>query len=596
MIWRLSDSPYQLTNNLRIAEGAELSVEPGVTIVGNGLNLTVYGIFRCVGTSGQRIRILNLQVRPGPEPLAQTHLVECRFCYVQGGCIYGPGSGGSGSGYVTLEDTLFDQVGTTVYSGHFYVLYPIADVRIQRNIFYRCAKMTVGTSGTRKVSIKENLFVEQADVAVENWISSGTSQTLVQSNAFLSNNRIVLRIPPGMLEAKIIATNNFWNTLEVSVINQLIYDRSDDPGSDSYIPFVPFLSNQPSGIPAIPDPQINTQPQDLTANLGESVAYSVSASGFGILKYQWFFNEATLLNQTNATMPLSNLAPSQAGNYKVVVVNFAGVSVTSEVATLTVRVPPSIVIHPESRSVLAGGSSTFNVGVSEATVTTNVFAEFFGGGPVLTNHHPVAQSANLAVIDYQFYTVPDLMRIYLGDSLIYDNGLRSGTGTIQLGFGPGTSTELAIAMNEDGGANNSVWQYVITIVSGLLNFQWQKNGVDIPGATNWVHTITNTQPSDAAAYSVRVGNAAGSVDSNPADLVVCTAPLLVSPVFSTNGVFSMTIQAEAGCPCQVEKTINLTQQSWVPIALLPNITGQVQFSETNTPTGTAAFYRVRPVP
>ena len=399
-----------------------------------------------------------------------------------------------------------------------------------------------------------------------------------------------------MLEAKIIATNNFWNTLEVSVINQLIYDRSDDPGSDSYIPFVPFLSNQPSGIPAIPDPQINTQPQDLTANLGESVAYSVSASGFGILKYQWFFNEATLLNQTNATMPLSNLAPSQAGNYKVVVVNFAGVSVTSEVATLTVRVPPSIVIHPESRSVLAGGSSTFNVGVSEATVTTNVFAEFFGGGPVLTNHHPVAQSANLAVIDYQFYTVPDLMRIYLGDSLIYDNGLRSGTGTIQLGFGPGTSTELAIAMNEDGGANNSVWQYVITIVSGLLNFQWQKNGVDIPGATNWVHTITNTQPSDAAAYSVRVGNAAGSVDSNPADLVVCTAPLLVSPVFSTNGVFSMTIQAEAGCPCQVEKTINLTQQSWVPIALLPNITGQVQFSETNTPTGTAAFYRVRPVP
>ena len=115
------------------------------------------------------------------------------------------------------------------------------------------------------------------------------------------------------------------------------------------------------------------------------------------------------------------------------------------------------------------------------------------------------------------------------------------------------------------------------------------------GATTRVHTIRIAQPSDAAAYSIRVGNAAGSVDSNPADLVVCTARLLVSPDFSTNGVFSMTIQPEAGRPCQVENTTNLTEQSWATVAVLPNITGHVQFSETNSPTGEARFYRVRPV-
>lgn len=264
--------------------------------------------------------------------------------------------------------------------------------------------------------------------------------------------------------------------------------------------------------------------------------------------------------------------------------------------TLAADLPPAITTPPQDTVALRGGSVTFSVEISDPSVVTNAVDSQAGFSMPLTNTYALTGSAALAVIQYDYFNIPDHMRIYLNGNLIHDAGLPSGSGTFQIGFPSHAGDELSITMNEEDVPAPTFWQYVLTLVSGDLNFQWRKNGVDIPGATNWVHTITNTQPSDAAAYSVRVGNAAGSVNSNPAELVVCTAPLLVSPVFSTNGIFSMTIQAEAGCPCQVEKTTNLTQQSWAPIALLPNITGQVQFSETNTPAGAAAFYRVRPLP
>ncbi|AYB35114.1 carbohydrate-binding protein [Chryseolinea soli] len=53
-----------------------------------------------------------------------------------------------------------------------------------------------------------------------------------------------------------------------------------------------------------------------------------------------------------------------------------------------------------------------------------------------------------------------------------------------------------------------------------LSYQWQKNNVSIAGATGSSYTIASTQSSDAGAYRVIVSNAAGSVTSAAATLVV----------------------------------------------------------------------------
>jgi hypothetical protein len=53
-----------------------------------------------------------------------------------------------------------------------------------------------------------------------------------------------------------------------------------------------------------------------------------------------------------------------------------------------------------------------------------------------------------------------------------------------------------------------------------LNYQWKKNDVNIPGATNLTLVLTNLQPADAGAFTLEVSNAAGSVASDPAALAV----------------------------------------------------------------------------
>ncbi|MFY9307418.1 MAG: PQQ-dependent sugar dehydrogenase [Bacteroidia bacterium] len=53
-----------------------------------------------------------------------------------------------------------------------------------------------------------------------------------------------------------------------------------------------------------------------------------------------------------------------------------------------------------------------------------------------------------------------------------------------------------------------------------LGFQWQKNGVNIPGATSSTYTISNTQSSHAGQYRAVVTNSYGTATSNAATLTV----------------------------------------------------------------------------
>jgi hypothetical protein len=58
-------------------------------------------------------------------------------------------------------------------------------------------------------------------------------------------------------------------------------------------------------------------------------------------------------------------------------------------------------------------------------------------------------------------------------------------------------------------------------VSGTgLRYQWLKNGLSIPGATNATLTIASTTEADAGSYQLLVGNATDSVTSSPAVVTI----------------------------------------------------------------------------
>jgi len=59
-----------------------------------------------------------------------------------------------------------------------------------------------------------------------------------------------------------------------------------------------------------------------------------------------------------------------------------------------------------------------------------------------------------------------------------------------------------------------------------LTFQWQRNGTDLPDATNAVLTLANAQLDDAAEYAVTVSNTNGAVASSNAALTILSPPVI----------------------------------------------------------------------
>ncbi len=89
-------------------------------------------------------------------------------------------------------------------------------------------------------------------------------------------------------------------------------------------------------------PTIIEHPSGLVRNAGEKAFFSVTALSSYRTRYTWLFNGSPLAEDwaTNSTLLLTNVTPSQAGLYSVVLSNVAGV-VTSSPARLTVLSSPT---------------------------------------------------------------------------------------------------------------------------------------------------------------------------------------------------------------------------------------------------------------
>lgn len=122
--------------------------------------------------------------------------------------------------------------------------------------------------------------------------------------------------------------------------------------------------------------------------------------------------------------------------------------------------------------------------------------------------------------DYRF-------RGLLDDLQIYDRALTAD----QVAFlfaNPGSPAPLPAvpviltqpATNQTAVVGATVSFTVVAEARTLISYQWQRNGTDLPGATNPTLTLTNVGLDQSGTYTVKVTSSAGSVTSNPAVLVV----------------------------------------------------------------------------
>jgi hypothetical protein len=114
-----------------------------------------------------------------------------------------------------------------------------------------------------------------------------------------------------------------------------------------------------AALTVITVPAITQSPASQTNVYGLPVTLTANAIGAAPLAYQWYFTNA-ITGATNASLVISNVVATNAGNYFVIVTNPFG-SATSAVASLTVISSPTIAQSPASQGILTGQTARFEV-------------------------------------------------------------------------------------------------------------------------------------------------------------------------------------------------------------------------------------------
>lgn len=255
-------------------------------------------------------------------------------------------------------------------------------------------------------------------------------------------------------------------------------------------------------------PVITSQPVSQSVVAGGTATFSVTASSPTSVAYQWLKNGGAIGGATSASLTLNNVTASAAGNYAVMVSNSAG-SVTSGTATLTVINPvvaPTVTSQPTSQTASVGGSATFSV---TATGTAPLAYAWRKNGVAISG----ATQAT--------YT---LSNIRTTDAATYSVVVSNTAGSVTSNNAALTVTALpsisAASSNQTVSAGESINLSVTASGTPAPSYQWQKNGVNLAGATQSTFVVSAASPSDAGTYTVVVSNSAGSVTSAPAQVTV----------------------------------------------------------------------------
>jgi len=225
-------------------------------------------------------------------------------------------------------------------------------------------------------------------------------------------------------------------------------------------------------------PSIVVAPQSQTNNIGDNIAFTVTANGTMPFSYQWSRNTINIPGATNATLLLNNIQIGDAGNYSVVVSNSYG-SVTSSNAALTIMIPDCTT--PPSGLVgwwRVNGNVEDSVNTNRGILGGGVFfgtGKVAGGLVCATNATGVRIPANAALnvglgngLTIECWINP--IDLKLGPIVEWNNG----AGAMGVHFwkgefaGPGTlyanlvdtSGNNHVMQSVDGVVQSNVWQHV----------------------------------------------------------------------------------------------------------------------------------------
>ncbi len=279
-------------------------------------------------------------------------------------------------------------------------------------------------------------------------------------------------------------------------------------------------------------PSISAPPLSQSVIAGSNALFAVSATGTTPLNYQWRTNGINLVDGGNvsgansAILTITAAQPNNAATYSVVITNVAGSITSSTPAVLTVNVPPSVTTLPQSQTIIAGSNVTLTVTAS-GTLPLTYQWRLFGtnlanGGNVIGATAPTLTIAAAQTNNAGPYTVVI--------SNIAASLTSSPPAQLTVNVPPSITTQpqsLTVLVG------SNVTFAVAASGTAPLSYQWRSNGVNLIEGPTFIGTTTptlsipNAQPNQSAAYSVFITNAAASVLSSTANLLVINPDVVV---------------------------------------------------------------------
>ena|GEM_PF-1166565 len=258
-------------------------------------------------------------------------------------------------------------------------------------------------------------------------------------------------------------------------------------------------------------PSITSQTGNTTRCVGQSMTFSITASGTSPLTYQWYFNNSKITNATTFTYTINSVSGSDDGNYFCIITNSCGNSTSANIS-LTVNTAPAITKQSSNSSVCEGKSITFDVTAS-------------GSSPLTYQWYFNSSTINGA--NSNFYTVTGAALTNSGTYYcIVTNSCgnkQSNNITLTVNEAPKITANTSSASRCEG---QSMTFSITATGTSPISYQWYKNGVEVFGAKNNTYTINILNASDAGNYYCIASNLCGSAQSQTTTLTINLKPVL----------------------------------------------------------------------
>jgi len=263
-------------------------------------------------------------------------------------------------------------------------------------------------------------------------------------------------------------------------------------------------------ILTVPEPErpVKVEPSFAAVATNGTVVFTARADWPGPLSYQWqkYGQDLPLPGETNDTLRIENVEATDYGRFFVLVGRAGTTERVGALVALQEPKKPDILWQPRRPAVVLGGEARFEV---QATGTAPLSYQWQTNGVDI----PGATSPVLLIRQFQekdagVYTV--LVRNQFGETA--SQPVRIGVPEIER---EGQPQDQSVSLGASA-------EFVVKAVGfPPLSYQWQRDGQDIPGATNASVRLAEVTGADSGSkFQVTVTNRLGAITSLVANLEV----------------------------------------------------------------------------